>query len=346
MGIYRAKGCMTAAAMVLAMTGAGHTDEARAGEPPRLALPVACDLHRDCFIQSYADQDPGAGVLDFACGSATYNGHDGTDFRLLSAEAARAGVAVLAASAGTVKAVRDGMPDTFADAERRVAISGRECGNGVVIDHGGGWETQYCHMRQGSLAVETGVRVERGQKLGEVGYSGLAQFAHLHLTVRRDGLAMDPFTGARLPTASGSAACTRDAAAAEGLWDDAFRAAYRYQPSEIIEAGFAGAVPKLADAETDGAARAVDAASPQLVFFARLINLRTGDRLRFDVKGPGGFEVTNTTEPLDRNKAHYLAFVGKKLKAPRWPAGNYDGKVEVVREGTVVATTTGAWVVE
>ncbi|NDW53196.1 M23 family metallopeptidase [Aliiroseovarius sp. PrR006] len=28
----------------------------------------------------------------------------------------------------------------------------------MLIDHGGGWESQYCHMRAGSIAVEVGQR--------------------------------------------------------------------------------------------------------------------------------------------------------------------------------------------
>jgi D-3-phosphoglycerate dehydrogenase len=57
------------------------------------------------------------------------------------------------------------MPDTGLRGE----IAGRECGNGVVIAHEDGWETQYCHMRRGSVAVQPGERVARGQTLGLVG---------------------------------------------------------------------------------------------------------------------------------------------------------------------------------
>ena len=304
---------------------------AAGGDPFQLSMPVACEIGRDCFIQSYVDVEPGPEVTDFACGSATYEGHDGTDIRLVSAEAARAGTAVLAAAPGVVKGLRDGMADIFADDKIRPAIAGRECGNGVVLDHGNGWETQYCHMRSGSVTVEKGARVERGTKLGEVGYSGLAQFAHLHMTVRNNGKPVDPFTGS-----GRNGECLRDPSAAHGLWDDSFRSRFRYAPGEIIAAGFSGRVPKLEDAEADGAARVAHVLSPELVFFARFINLKAGDRLRFTVSGPGGFDVRSESEPLDRNKAHYLAFAGKKLKADRWPVGRYEGIAQIVRAGMVV----------
>src|SRR5215510_1811152 len=72
-------------------------------------------------------------------------------------------------------------------------IEGRECGNGVIIDHGDGFETQYCHMAQNSIRVKPGERVKAGQPLGRVGISGKADFPHLHFTVRRRGAVVDPF---------------------------------------------------------------------------------------------------------------------------------------------------------
>ena len=41
-------------------------------------------------------------------------------------------------------------------------------GNGVVIDHGGGWISQYSHLRSGSVRVHPGDRVSAGQPLGLV----------------------------------------------------------------------------------------------------------------------------------------------------------------------------------
>jgi len=84
-----------------------------AGEPFQLSLPLACEPHRTCFIQSYPDVEPSGEAKDYACGGATYDKHNGVDFRLLSAKATEAGVAVLAAADGRVKAARDGVPDVF-----------------------------------------------------------------------------------------------------------------------------------------------------------------------------------------------------------------------------------------
>jgi len=74
------------------------------------------------------------------------------------------GEPVVASAGGVVAAARDGVDDiSMRDAP---VPRGRECGNGVRIVHGGGWKTQYCHLRKGSVAVKN------GDMLGLVGLSG------------------------------------------------------------------------------------------------------------------------------------------------------------------------------
>ena len=84
-------------------------------------------------------------------------------------------------------AARDGVAD-FAPFRR-----GQDCGNGVLVDHGDGWETQYCHMKQGSVRVTSGDAVGAGAVLGQIGQSGMAAFPHLHLSVRHNADKIDPF---------------------------------------------------------------------------------------------------------------------------------------------------------
>lgn len=90
----------------------------------------------------------------------------------------------LAAPEGTpVLATADGLV-TFAN---RSGASGRL----VVIEHGGGWETRYAHLRR--IQVERGQRVARGEEIGTVGHSGNASGAHLHYEVRHAGRPLDPW---------------------------------------------------------------------------------------------------------------------------------------------------------
>jgi murein DD-endopeptidase MepM/ murein hydrolase activator NlpD len=74
----------------------------------------------------------------------------------------------------------------------RVSYAGRsgDFGRLVVIDHGGGWETRYAHLK--SIEVKRGKKIERGTVVGTVGKSGNASGYHLHYEIRRDGRAVDP----------------------------------------------------------------------------------------------------------------------------------------------------------
>lgn len=316
--------------------------------PVRLSLPITCEPGITCFVQSHVDRDPGPGSRDHRCGSATYDGHKGVDFRILSASAAREGVAVLASAEGIVKGTRGDMSDALleraADAPgARVAVAGRECGNGVLIAHGGGWETQYCHMLEGSVTVQTGDRVARGQKLGLVGYSGLAQFAHVHLAVRHAGKVVDPFTGLargeRCP-AAGEQETLNGAAppvpAAIGLWDEAASAAFPYRNGEIIGAGFTAGPVATMQLEADHRVAVPQPEAPSLMVYARVANMRAGDRLRIVLAGPEGFSVDQTSAPLDRNKAIFVGFAGQRRTAARWPEGRYTGRVELLRGGAII----------
>ena len=294
-----------------------------------LALPLACTLGADCWIQQYPahGQTANGGAADYFCGHESYKGHDGTDFRVRDT-AAR--VSVLASAAGVVKAARDGAADHLVrnDADR-AAVKGRECGNGVVIAHDGGFETQYCHMRQGSVLVKPGESIAAGARLGEVGYSGQASFPHVHLTVRRDGKALDPFDGG---PATG-AAC---GVGGTPLWNKDLAGALAYDANgDLLDAGFHDGPVAMEGLETgkiSGAAPAKD--WPALVAYMWAINLSKDDTISVTLRGPGGVSADNSVT-LDRNKAQYLLFAGKKKPKGGWPAGSYSGSVTVTNGGKV-----------
>lgn len=63
-------------------------------------------------------------------------------------------------------------------------------GNHVVIDHGFGYKTRYAHLK--SIGVVEGMKVKRGECIGESGNSGKSTGPHLHYEVIYRGSAVNP----------------------------------------------------------------------------------------------------------------------------------------------------------
>lgn len=97
------------------------------------------------------------------------HGYNGVDY------GAPRGTPVYAAAEGTV------IVSSF-----RAGVCGRTCGGGygnyIVIEHSNGTQTLYAHLS--AVYTQVGVRVDRGQWIGEVGNTGRSTGAHLHFEVR------------------------------------------------------------------------------------------------------------------------------------------------------------------
>jgi hypothetical protein len=305
-----------------------------------LGLPARCTIGEDCFIQQYADMDKGSAAVDPFCGGATYDGHSGTDLRVLSMADVKRGVPVVAMADGKVLRLRDGEPDRLVtSAADRAAIADRECGNGVIVEHGEGVEAQYCHMKQGSLVVKPDQAVKRGQILGAVGASGLAQFPHVHVTVRRHGKEIDPVTGKEL-----SAGCLTQGETAEPLFSPEILLALGKGGPELIAFGLAGGPIDHAALSVSGPPPVADAGSTAIVGWGWFINLKGGDRVVVRLTGPDGQDIAvNRSDPMDRTKADYSAFGGKKgSPAP----GTYRVTAAVERDGRMLFEKSGHFTVE
>jgi murein DD-endopeptidase MepM/ murein hydrolase activator NlpD len=301
-----------------------------------LALPIDCTPGKDCVVQHYVDRDPGDDRRDYLCGHQTYDGHDGIDIRVPNLRAMAAGVDVLAAADGVVKATRDGMADQSVAETSIDAVKDRECGNGVVIVHADGWSTQYCHMKKGSIRVAEGDAVHAGTPLGEVGLSGMTEFPHVHFTVRKGETEVDPFA---IEPSDAPSACAFAGDAGTLIWGPEAKAELTYRPAFVLNAGFADAPVEMEQIESGVLDHVrVTSRSPALVFYGRAIGLEEGDVQRLVIHAPdGAVFAENEIEPLDRAKAQYMAFTGKKLRDAAWPPGTWRGRYSVIRNGNEVA---------
>ncbi|MGB3246553.1 MAG: M23 family metallopeptidase [Sulfitobacter sp.] len=286
--------------------------------------PIDCDLSSTCFIQQYMDRDPGTGAQDYTCAGLSYDGHKGTDFALPSRAMMAAGVTVRASAAGVVMGVRDGMSDAGFTADNAADIEGRECGNGVRIDHANGWTTQYCHLKQGSLVVRQGQTVAAGDPLGEVGQSGRAAFPHVHLSLRKNGVPTDPFDS------DDTLACNTPGDSS--LWVDT----PVYRPGGLIAVGFSDAVPDYASikegtADADG----LTTNAPALVIWGYSFGTRADDIMRLSLDGPDGIIIADDVV-MTKPQAQAFRAIGKKRRNAPWPAGAYVGTVTLIRAGKTI----------
>lgn len=326
-------GCDLDDRATLASPASNPTSQAQktAADPtiPSLGIPIDCELDRDCYILHYVDRDPDPNQeTDFNCGRQTYDDHNGTDFGIADERAMERGVAVLASADGTVLRVRDGQPDrraTNAQIEE-VEAQQTECGNGMVIDHGNGWETQYCHLRNGSVAVQPGTQVKKGDVLGLVGLSGKTQFPHVHLSVRHNGEEIDPFVG---DTQESGCQVERNP-----IWDRSLA----YDPTGLISSGFSTVQPTFDDlwagrfAETE-----LSQDSPALIFWVHTYGVLEGDIQHFRMFDPSGREFLNQETEIEAPSRTWMGFVGKRNTAdkPIIP-GTWRGEYQLQRGDEVL----------
>jgi hypothetical protein len=292
----------------------------------QLGLPLACSPGADCFVMNYVDHDDGPGRRDYQCRHMTYNDHRGTDFALADPSAMASGVAVLAAAPGKVVGVRDGMADIHLREGGAKAVEGRECGNGVTIDHGSGWVTSYCHLRRGSVAVRLGQSVSRGDQLGLVGLSGGTEFPQVHLGVTWRGRPIDPFVGwvEDIHTTCGPGAAP--------LWSKSVMDSLTYRPIVIYQAGL---VP---DSVTEEDVRRLrlrpaathDAPADVVSFFFFIVGLARHDELSLRLIGPDGRAVVDRTGRFSADRFVHADRLWARSRAGALPKGIYRGEIVIV----------------
>lgn len=304
--------CVGAAAIIYAISERAGADR------PVFRLPVDCDMGIRCYIQSHVDRDPGPGFTDFSCGSLSYDGHKGVDFRVATFAEMAKGVGIIAVAPGAVRAIRDGVEDLGASD----FPEGQDCGNAVVLIHDDGWETQYCHLAKGSVVVREGDHVKAGDRLGAMGYTGRTEFPHLHLSVRKDGDPIDPFGAQKM-----AEGC--DQPETDSLWSPDAQTHLTYQPGGIVDIGITDAPPDLARIRQGDQPILEDASATTLIVWGRFFGVQKGDVVTVRLIGPAGEVIRNDTT-LPRNRAEEMRFAGKR-SASGWPKGAYTAIALITR---------------
>jgi hypothetical protein len=324
--------CASTAGLILFLLAVLHGPQSQAADQtPTFALPVICAIGKDCFIQNYVDLATGPAIEDHACGQLSYDGHKGTDIRVPDLSVLKNGIKVVAAAPGRVTATRDGMRDLDVREAGARSVRDMECGNGVIIDHGNGWTSKYCHMRRGSILTPNGSVVETGQALGLMGLSGKTAFPHLHFEISHKGEHIDPFTGLHQRPAGWCDSTDLTPA----LWSKSAAEVLKYRTSGIIRSGFATRKPDIKSIENGDFGKSEAAVDvPVFIYWVKMYGMRPGDRSEVLVKFPDGSVLARSAEVhKGRHKAQWYTFVGKRRpKSGSWPSGRYSGQYRLSRK--------------
>ena len=308
-----------------------QTEPPKTTKPPKtdgfkFEFPLDCTLGETCWLMNYVDHDTRDGsVRDAKCEARSYDGHKGTDVAIRDWSSTAQGVAIIAPAAGVVLGVRDGESDQFPTEAQKALIKkrGRECGNGVRIDHGQGWVTQFCHMKKGSVSVAYGAEIAVGTKLGEVGMSGITDHPHVHMTLRKDEAVVDPYTGRQA-----SQSCGLEAAAP--LWKDKTP----YNGFGVFDAGFSDSAPDFKAIARGQRATQPQDTSPAFIFYVNYFGARAGDRVELIIRQPDGQVFRENTILQDRTKARQAYFIGRKNSKGRFMSGQWSAEATVYRKDT------------
>lgn len=309
---------------------------------PALAItlipPIQSPDEGYCFIQNYVDVSPMDGGQDFHARCRSYSRHKGTDFRV-SYDAMVAGVDVVAAADGKILRTRDEMEDAYYSSGVS-NVAGRECGNGVVIDHGDGWQTLYCHLKKDSVSVTAGEIVTAGTVIGQVGLSGKTEFAHVHFQISRNGEIICPFSG----TCTGIMTTGRcklfvQHPSREPLWEDGSEEVLQYVPSQVLRTVYLNSRPHSAQEilQRSTLANILKSGHMPLVFSAVTAMLQEGDTLILELKTVEGVLLAEKTVHITHYTAQRYDYIGKK------DSSQY---ADMTLEGYVVLRRNGAQVFE
>ena len=94
-------------------------------------------------------------------------------------------------SLDTIIAIQSGKVITVVNKYKGRNLAGGY-GNYIVIQHGNGFTTKYCHLKYNSIKVSIGDIVKKEQEIAYMGETGDTFGAHLHFEVLKNGKTTNP----------------------------------------------------------------------------------------------------------------------------------------------------------
>lgn len=297
----------------------------------KLSWPLACKPNTECFISSYPDLQVGTNPTaphEYRCGSRTKSGFKGVEFSFNSYQTALDNQKVLAAAPGRVVYVKNDLADGATGRE----VRRHPCGNEVRVLHSSGYQTRYCHLRQGSALVYPGQAVTAGHALGMVGYSGEVQHPRLVMYTEQDGHLLDPFTGRAL-NAPNDCFSSRD----RSLWSPDVA----YPDVLVMDAAFSNYLPTQEDID-NGVSKVeqVSRDSHHLVAWVHVFGLKRNDHEVLEIRDPTGKLWKDLNRYSQFDSRDWLTFVqGARAEKP-FSKGKWTAAYRLTRDGQVLVERT------
>lgn len=284
-----------------------------------LQFPVSCQIMGDCWVTNLVDlRGNNNQNEDYMCGKKSTNNSNSTHISLRNPSQTSRNYAVIAAEDGIIKTARN---------------VGGFCGYRIVIDHGNGWETSYCHLKPKTIIVNEGDAVKQGQIIGALGMSGQANWPHLSFAVIRNGMIFDPYSGR-----SNIEGCTTTNLSP--LWKD--NISPPYEPAHLTGIGFTIGYPT--DPQIihgmDPAAE-ISSKTTQIALWGMMMNILKGDDIHMQILNPYG-EIYNETHIIAKaNRDYYPIYYSVNRKNMLWDLGHYIGKITITRNVNGKKITAG-----
>ena len=287
---------------------------------PELSFPLRCELGENCWIARYMDRAPGKARADYTCGDRSQHNHRGTDFTLSNLGDMAKGVAVLAAADGVVDVTRDGIKDEFSNKNNHAEKTKVGLGNVVGIKHTGGMISYYGHMKEGSILVKKGQQVKAGQKIGEVGLSGLTGYPHMHFALRQGSIWYDPFDKNPM-----QASCST------GTTDSAWINKPEYKGLTLLPASFSTET-LTSENQWQTPPAQISKDSKLLFLNGRTFGTLKGDKWLMKIRRPDGSVAKEYTTSIEKTQQHHRRYTGLRRPAGGFMPGIWTGEILIIRQ--------------
>jgi len=289
-------------------------------------FPLTCNPGVNCFILSYPDMDSAPdSAKDYTCGPSANDGDGSLRIGVASVETLRSGINVLATRDGKVLEIANDVPDLVIASKKDLKRGASLCGNAVILDHGLGMQSAYCHLRQGSITVQPGQRVKAGEKIGQVGQSGYATWPQLGFSIQSSGLFVDPVSS--MSPIEGCGFKPRPIVPLPPAFTE-------YQPAAIVAMGFSTDNMAMNDIVLGRTTTMItmDRMEMKMNLWGMVLGVHKGDEIEVRIRDPRGRSFEYRKILADKDLPRMPVNTSRARGYSGWRQGIYVGEITLTRE--------------